>query len=264
MVFSALARRRERIAIPPAVPEGVRVYAIGDIHGRLDLFEVLIERIRADHAARSPARLCLVLLGDLVDRGPDSSGVIERAMALSGDVDELRCLLGNHEEVFLQAAGGDVKALRFFTRIGGRETLASYGIDGDEYRRADFDELMTMVQARVPARHIAFLRTFEDVVIQGDYAFVHAGIRPGVELEAQRPGDLRWIREPFLDYRGSHGKIVVHGHSITEDIDELPNRIGIDTGAFASGRLTAIGLCGRERWYLQTGGQAAASSAAMR
>ena len=254
MVFSALARRRERIAIPPAVPEGVRVYAIGDIHGRLDLFEVLIERIRADHAARSPARLCLVLLGDLVDRGPDSSGVIERAMALSGDVDELRCLLGNHEEVFLQAAGGDVKALRFFTRIGGRETLASYGIDGDEYRRADFDELMTMVQARVPARHIAFLRTFEDVVIQGDYAFVHAGIRPGKSIEEQRPKDLRWIREDFIMDETPHDKLIVHGHTITDDVEECSNRIGIDTGAYMSGMLTALCLEGRERWYLKTGG----------
>lgn len=239
--------------MPATIPAGRRVYAIGDVHGRSDLFDALIGQIIDDHAGRSPASLEVILLGDLVDRGPDSRGVIERAIRLSDEVDVLRCLLGNHEEVFLQAATGDHKALRFFLRIGGRETLASYGIAGQEFVEADFDELAAMVQQRVPSSHIDFLNQCEDLIDIGDYVFVHAGVRPGVGLDEQKPSDLRWIREPFLNHRVSHGKIIVHGHSITEEIDERSNRIGIDTGAFASGRLTAIALEGGSRRFLQTG-----------
>jgi len=256
MVFSSLAKLRERTASTPqtdAIPDGRRIYAIGDIHGRRDLFDELIDRIMADHAARPPAPLEIILLGDLVDRGPDSCGVIARAIRLAGEVDQLRCLLGNHEEVFLQAVTGEPKALRFFLKIGGRETLASYGIAGQEFVEADFEELARLIAERVPASHVDFLKGCEDLIEVGDYVFVHAGIRPGVALDEQKPADLRWIREPFLNHRSSHGKIIVHGHSITEDVDERPNRIGIDTGAFASGRLTAVALEGATRRYLQTG-----------
>ena len=160
--------------------------------------------------------------------------------------------MGNHEEVFLRAVEGDLKALRFLTRIGGRETLLSYGISEKEYRALDFEELMSAVQAKVPVSHRAFLSRFEKWIEIGDYLFVHAGIRPGVELARQKQSDLCWIRDDFLSHRDSFGKMVVHGHSITEDIDEQPNRIGIDTGAFASGRLTAVGLQGTDRWFLST------------
>jgi serine/threonine protein phosphatase 1 len=160
--------------------------------------------------------------------------------------------MGNHEEVFLRALQGDLKALRFLIRIGGRETLLSYGISEDDYRTLDFEGLMAAVQAAVSAEHIAFLGAFEQWIEAGDYLFVHAGLRPGVELEEQKTADLRWIRDDFLTHRASFGKMVVHGHSITDDIDERGNRIGIDTGAFASGKLTAIGLESDERWYLST------------
>lgn len=233
------------------VPDGMRVYAIGDIHGRLDLVEALLARIDEDDAQRGPARTELIFLGDLVDRGPDSAGVVERLMQLS-ETGKVRYLMGNHEEVFLRALEGDVRALRFLVRIGGRETLLSYGISQDEYNDLDYDDLMVLVREKVPQAHIAFLSAFESWIEVGDYLFVHAGLRPGVALEDQQASDLCWIRDDFLRHRDSFGKMVVHGHSITEDIDLRANRIGIDTGAFATGRLTAIGLEGEERWFLST------------
>jgi serine/threonine protein phosphatase 1 len=234
-----------------SVPDGARIYAIGDIHGRLDLLDRLLAMIDADDAGRGPSRTELIFLGDLLDRGPDSLGVVERVMAL-GERRAVRCLLGNHEEVFLRALSGDLRALRFLVRIGGRETLLSYGISAEQYRDVDYDELLVLLQEKVPASHVAFLSSFENWIEIGDYLFVHAGLRPGVAVEDQKSSDLCWIREDFLSHRESFGKMVVHGHSITEDIDERPNRIGIDTGAFASGRLTAIGLEGDQRWYLST------------
>jgi serine/threonine protein phosphatase 1 len=247
-LFNFLSRSQP---ISCSVPEGVRVYAIGDIHGRLDLLDRLLTMIDDDDRARGPARSELIFLGDLVDRGPDSVGVIERLMALR-ETGRVRYLMGNHEEVFLRAVDGDLRALRFLVRIGGRETLLSYGISEEDYRRLDFDELLALLQQKVPQTHIAFLSVFETMIEVGDYLFVHAGLKPGVAVEDQKTSDLCWIREDFLSHRESFGKMVVHGHSITEDIDEQPNRIGIDTGAFASGRLTAIGLEGDQRWYLST------------
>ena len=234
-----------------AIPPGRRIYAVGDIHGRLDLLDRLLAMIDSDDAGRGGPESELIFLGDLVDRGPDSRGVVERLLALK-DERPARFLMGNHEEVFLRALEGDLRALRFLIRIGGRATLLSYGISEDDYRTLDFEGLMLEVQAVVPAEHIAFLAAFERWIEAGDYLFVHAGLRPGVLLEEQKIADLRWIRDDFLNHRASFGKMVVHGHSITDDIDERGNRIGIDTGAFASGKLTAIGLEGDERWYLST------------
>jgi serine/threonine protein phosphatase 1 len=235
------------------VPDGVRAYAIGDIHGRLDLLDQLLDRIAADERARGAgAATQYIFLGDLIDRGPDSSGVVERLMTLAQGGVKARFLMGNHEEVFLRALGGDIRALRFLVRIGGRETLLSYGISEEEYRRLDYGELDRLAAAKVPAAHLAFMARFENWIELGDYLFVHAGLRPGIAIEDQQTSDLYWIRDDFLKHRDSFGKMVVHGHSITEDIDLRSNRIGIDTGAFASGRLTAIGLEGEERWFLST------------
>lgn len=243
-------RRRQPL---PRVPDGTRIYAIGDIHGRLDLFEQLLALIEEDDAGRPPRAIQLVLLGDLIDRGPASAGVIEKAMALKRASPSVRILTGNHEEVFLRAVGGDVRATRLLVRIGGRATLLSYGFTDSEYQALDYAALTEQLPDRIPAAHIAFMNGFEDVIELGDYVFVHAGIRPGVNLSAQKKSDLRWIRDEFLTHGGSHGAMIVHGHSITDEVDQQPNRIGIDTGAFASGRLTAIGLEGEERWFLQTG-----------
>lgn len=234
------------------VPDGRRIYAVGDIHGRLDLLDRLLELIREDDRARGQAATEIIFLGDLVDRGPDSRGVVERLLQLSRGPMSMRFLMGNHEEVLIRAASGDQRSLRFLTRIGGRETLVSYGITAEEYRELDYDELAALVAEKVPAEHIAFLSGFESWIEVGDYLFVHAGVRPGVAIEEQSRGDLCWIRDEFLNHRDSFGKMVVHGHSITGDVDERHNRIGIDTGAYASGRLTAIGLEKDERWFLST------------
>lgn len=252
MVLKLLRRAIE--PAPPAarVPQGTRIYAIGDIHGRLDLLDDLLFRIDADDLMRGGTETQLIFLGDLVDRGPDSAGVVQRALELRQSGRPIRFLMGNHEEVFLKALGGSLEALRFFVKIGGRATILSYGFDAAEYDRLEYDELLSALTQRVPQEHVAFLQGFEDRIAIGDYLFVHAGIRPRVPIEDQAGGDLRWIRSEFLDFRGDHGAVVVHGHTITDAVEERPNRIGIDTGAFASGRLTALGLEGGERWYLNT------------
>ena len=253
MVLKLFKRALEPDPPPAAVPDGVRVYAIGDIHGRLDLLDALLFRIDADDRARAgAARSEIIFLGDLIDRGPDSAGVVARALELKASGRPVRFLMGNHEEVFLKAVKGSREALRFLVKIGGRATILSYGVTSDEYDVLDFDELATVLEQRVPASHVDFIAGFEEQIRVGDYLFVHAGIRPRVPFEAQTGGDLRWIRGDFLDFRGSHGAIVVHGHTITDDVEERANRIGIDTGAFASGKLTALALEGTSRWYLST------------
>lgn len=235
-------------AIVPHIPEGERVYAVGDIHGRLDLFEQLIARIEADDLARGPARTCVVLLGDLIDRGENSAGVIARARNWARQR-PLRILAGNHEEMFLDSFDSD-EVLRHFLRHGGRETLLSYGLDPHDYARMTLEELREAMPVLIPAEDIAFVRAMEDQVRIGDYLFVHAGIRPGVALEAQATSDLRWIRGEFLGSSTPRDFAVVHGHTITPEAEILPLRIGIDTGAYASGRLTAVGLEGAGRWVL--------------
>ncbi len=194
----------------------------------------------------------LIFLGDLIDRGPESAGVIDCLMTLRKERPATRFLLGNHEEVFLAALNGDAKLLRLFHRIGGRETILSYGITPEAYAAADYEALVGMLQAVVPPAHRMFLESFEDMFVEGDYIFVHAGIRPGVALEDQRPKDLRWIREEFLSGAGAPGKVVVHGHTVFDQVVDLRHRIGIDTGAYRSGgALTAMGFEGKERWILQ-------------
>jgi serine/threonine protein phosphatase 1 len=251
MPISTLVRRLSRVP-QPQIPAEQRVYAVGDIHGRLDLLEELLARIQEDEAERASADTTLIFLGDLVNRGPDSRGVVERLLRLSRERPGTRFLKGNHEQVLLRAVTGDPKAVRFLVRIGGRATLLSYGIPEAEYDQLDYVELTERFAALVPQDHVEFLAGFEDWLAIGDYLFVHAGLRPGVAFEDQSPEDLRWIRSEFLDHRSSFGKVVVHGHSISEEVEIRPNRIGIDTGAYASGRLSAVGLQGSERWFLST------------
>ena len=236
------------------VPNGVRVYAIGDVHGRNDLLLRLLDQIGSDNATRGSAKTQIVFLGDLVDRGDDSAGVIETAMTLRKTGASVRFLLGNHEEVFLKVCRDrDLKTLRFFLKIGGDATLQSYPIPRSDYLALSMEALAEHLPNLVPESHLAFLESFEDQIVIGDYAFVHAGIRPGVPLAEQKSSDMRWIREDFTDHRGDLDKVVVYGHTIYPEIEERGSRIGIDTGAFSTGILTAIGLEGSERWYLQTG-----------
>ena len=258
-MISKLLRRSRSAARPLAIPDGRRLYAIGDIHGRRDLLDELLAQIARDEAARGGPPGELVFLGDLVDRGPDSAGVVDRLIALALARPGTRFLQGNHEEVFLAALAGDAKALRMFVRIGGAETVQSYGVPADVYAAADYDELAALMVEAVPPAHRDFLASFDTMVVAGDYVFVHAGIRPGVALADQQDADLRWIRDSFLDARGPFEKRVVYGHTIVDEVVELPHRIGIDTGAYRTGVLTAMGFEGHQRWLLQTREPAAAA-----
>lgn len=242
-----------RPVAPPSLGAGRRAYAIGDVHGRLDLLRQLIDQIAEDDLARGPVeRTTLILLGDYIDRGPDSAGVLDFVMRLGDWWPDSICLQGNHEEVFLMAARGDESALRFLTRIGGRETLLSYGASEADLDTMTLGQLCDWLTSHIPEAHLAFIETMAEKVVIGDYLFVHAGIRPRVPLEEQETRDLRWIRDEFLTSNAAHDHFVIHGHSIAADVEERPNRIGIDTGAYASGILTAVGLEGTERWFMNT------------
>lgn len=245
----------------PAIPAGQRVYAVGDIHGRADLFAGLINAIDVDDRRRNALlgphgvapHTTVILLGDLIDRGPDSRGVVDLA-ARWGRRRQVRVLLGNHEEMFLKSLD-NIEVLRQFLRFGGRETVLSFGIDHQAYAEASYEEVQAMMHRHIPPEMIDYIRNFENSIHIGDYLFVHAGIRPGTPLDTQTAEDLRWIREPFLSHPHDLGAVVVHGHTITPDPVVRDNRLGIDTGAYQSGRLSAVMLEGEERWAIQAEGQ---------
>jgi serine/threonine protein phosphatase 1 len=245
---------RNKDAAVPRTPRGCRAYAVGDIHGRLDLLDRLLARIERDSERRPPRKTMLVFLGDLIDRGPDSSGVIERLRTYRHDRIRPYYLAGNHEEVLLRLLNGERGILASWLRFGGSECLQSYGFDPATLAGRSETTALAMVKQAIPESHAKFLETFADTLRFGDYLFVHAGIRPKVDLALQSQTDLRWIRSPFLDDECDHGFVVVHGHTISEAVEERSNRIGIDTGAYRTGVLTALGLEGRDRWTLDTAG----------
>jgi serine/threonine protein phosphatase 1 len=251
--------RRMVAAAPPAVrgAADARAYAIGDIHGRLDLLDRLLALIEADAAGRPRRRTFLIFLGDLIDRGPSSKGVVERLRTLRPEWAKPVFLAGNHEEVMQRVLAGEEGVLPSWLKFGGAECLESYGIDPEALKRLDETVAIRKVQAGIPRAHAEFLAGFGDTFRFGDYLFVHAGIRPGLPVEHQQVKDLRWIRDPFLSDAKEHGFVVVHGHTITDAVEERGNRIGIDTGAYVSGRLTAIAIEDERRWYLSTGGEPA-------
>ena len=162
--------------------------------------------------------------------------------------------MGNHEEMFLDAFTKE-DVLRHFLRHGGRETILSFPVDRASYDEATLPEAQALMRNAVPAEDMAFMQAMEDMIHLGDYLFVHAGIRPGVPLAEQRSSDLRWIREPFATTPEDLGFTVVYGHTIYDQVELAPSRIGIDTGAYASGRLTALGLEGTSRWLIEASAQ---------
>jgi serine/threonine protein phosphatase 1 len=234
-----------------ATPADTRVYAIGDVHGRDDLLGDLADRIEQDLRS-APSSVITVLVGDYVDRGPSSKAVLER-LAASRFPTPIRALRGNHEEMFLEFLG-ETKTLERWRKLGGLETLHSYGVDVAPAMRGEgFEEAGQALSRALPASHLAFLRQTLLSVEIGDYFFCHAGVMPGVPLHQQRPEHLMWIREPFLRDDSRREKIVVHGHTPVARPDVRPYRINIDTGAFASSLLTCLVLEGPDRRFLFAG-----------
>ena len=243
--------RRGRTDRPwPRTPRGYRAYAVGDIHGRLDLLEGMLAEIEADLAERPPRRALLLFLGDLIDRGPASCQVIERLRTYRHPQLRLVFLMGNHEEVLVRILSGERGILGNWLRFGGAECLASYGVDAAAFKTMSEREALAAIKKAIPDAHREFIAGFADTLRFGDYLFVHAGIRPSVDISMQSQADLRWIRQPFLDDDSDHGLVVVHGHTISEGVDERPNRIGIDTGAYRTGVLTALVVESDERRFL--------------
>jgi serine/threonine protein phosphatase 1 len=234
----------------PRGKAGARAYAVGDIHGRLDLLDAILGEIERDMASRPPARTFIIFLGDFIDRGPDSAGVVERLRTYRNPDARMIFLGGNHEEVLLEILSGKLGVVPSWVKFGGAECAQSYGIDPDQLRQMDERKALELIRARVPREHRDFLENLADTFRFGDYLFVHAGIRPGVAVDEQDRKDLRWIREPFLTDAKEHGFVVVHGHTIVDEIQERPNRIAIDTGAYRTGILTAVAIEEDQRWFL--------------
>jgi len=256
-MLKGLFRKSERSAAPARsvarLPDGLRVYAIGDIHGRLDLLTQLHETIRADAAASGAQRRCVVYLGDYIDRGLESRQVVDFLLDEPLEGFEPVYLMGNHEQVLLQFLEDPGVGPNWFF-FGGDATLYSYRVPGASpaIDAARLAKVQTGFQNALPPRHLAFYRALAYQHRAGDYLFVHAGIKPGVPAERQSETDLLWIREEFLDSTADHGAVVIHGHTIAPEPVVRPNRIGIDTGAYASGKLTALVLDGAERRFLHT------------
>lgn len=225
------------------------VYAIGDIHGRADLLDEICRRIDADIQAERPQRPVQIFLGDYIDRGPDSSLVISTLEARRKS-QELVCLLGNHEACLLDFLV-DPDMLSKWRQFGALQTLISYGLSPSSNPDArERKKLSEQLSQAMPENHQAFLQSLPTSYSLGRYFFAHAGIRPGVRLDQQRDQDLLWIRDEFLLCEDDFGKIVVHGHTPVHEPELLANRINIDTGAYATGRLTCIKLQGLQRTLL--------------
>ena len=252
MVFSRLRRAFASHPSPlPSTPEGTRVYAIGDVHGRDDLLGELAGLIERD-CANAPAEAVTLLLGDYVDRGPHSAAVVKR-LAAGRFPTRIRALRGNHEAMLLSFLA-DPTVLGFWRWNGGLETLVSYGVDVSRAMRGEgYEAARDALITTLPAAHRRFLEETELSASIGDYFFCHAGVRPGAPLDRQSAEDLLWIRDDFLSCGRPFGKIVVHGHTPVASPDIRANRINIDTGAFATSVLTCLVLEGDERRFLSAG-----------
>jgi serine/threonine protein phosphatase 1 len=261
------ARFKKPVERRPSAPAGAVIYAIGDVHGRLDLLRQLTDAILADIGQHPPGQKPeIVFVGDYVDRGRDSAGVIEHIIALRARTDiVVHTLKGNHEEAMLgflaDSSGGPVWA-----EFGGVETLASYGVASPAVRSdmEGWEAARQAFRAKVPVSHVHFLHTLDLYRVSGDYVFVHAGLKPGVPLERQSERDLLWIRSEFLETNRAFEKVVVYGHTPRPDAAVEVNRIGIDTGAFVTGVLTALKLEGESQSLMQTAPANAAAPVSFR
>lgn len=239
----------------PQTPPDTVLYAIGDIHGRLDLLAEIHDRIAADAPRRAAQHKVVVYLGDYVSRGMDSRAVVERTRNWLPEGFARVTLKGNHEDLLLRFLGGDLDAGRYWFDYDGLDALTHYGVTVHDRKIRDNASVATL-RARfaeaLPQSHLEFFRSLAISHRAGSYCFVHGGVRPGVPLAEQSDHDCMWIREIFLDSQDDHGAVIVHGHSISEQPVVRHNRIGIDTGASHSGILTCLVLEGRSRNFLQT------------
>jgi serine/threonine protein phosphatase 1 len=230
---SRLARAR--------LPPGVRIYSVGDVHGRADLLRPLLRQIHADITLRRTERTITVFLGDYIDRGPQSREVIDALIEFSL-THETVFLKGNHE-AFLLRFLLDPLTLAEWQQFGGIDTLNSYRIQTSlGSQRMQNGHVASRLRRMLPISHRKFLKRLQLYFSCGDFFFVHAGVRPGVSLDQQKEADLLWIRHEFLDSAQHFGKLVVHGHTPVLEPEVRFNRINIDTGAFATGRLSCLVL----------------------
>jgi serine/threonine protein phosphatase 1 len=235
----------------PSLPAELRIYAIGDIHGRLDLLDELLARISSDIALRPTKRPLYVFLGDYIDRGSASRETIDRLIE-HGKTHESVFLKGNHELIAIKCLS-DRGLFDQWLRLGGLETLVSYGVPAETLANGkQIAELQSAFHGALPQAHFRFFRDLKNSFECGDFFFAHAGVKPNVELSRQKENDLLWIRGEFLTSTDDFGKIVVHGHTPTHEIEVAPNRINIDTGAFATGRLSCLVLEGEELSVIDT------------
>lgn len=235
-------------------PEGIRLYAIGDVHGCLEHLAEMHARIRAEIIRDRPADWRIIHLGDYVDRGPDSKGVLDFLIAARQADERVLTLAGNHDLGMVEFLNHPSEK-DLFARFGGAETAQSYGVDLDFDAPARFRDSCEALARAVPPAHIAFLKGLEFSTSFGDFFFCHAGIRPGIALDRQDRQDLIWIRDSFLSYPGLHPKVVVHGHTPAPEAELMPNRVNVDTGAFQSGTLTALAIDGAQKRILSVTGQ---------
>lgn len=234
-------------------PDGVRVYAIGDVHGRLDLLRRMHEAIARDRDSHPASDWRIIHLGDYVDRGPDSRGVADFLIAACKADDRMLAIAGNHDIGFLEFLARP-SAEGLFAHNGGRETALSYGVDIDFWSAEALREGHAALLDAVPDSHFGFYRGLGRHLSFGDFYFCHAGIKPGIPLEDQDEDDLIWIRWDFLNYAGLHPKVIVHGHTPEADVEVMANRVNVDTGAWKTGRLSALVIDGTEKQILAVAG----------
>ena len=235
----------------PSLPAELRIYAVGDIHGRLDLLNELLARISSDIALRPTVRPLYVFLGDYIDRGSASRETIDRLIE-HGKTHESVFLKGNHELIAIKCLS-DRGLFDQWLRLGGLETLVSYGVPAETLANGkQIAELQSAFHGALPQAHFRFFRDLKNSFECGDFFFAHAGVKPNVELSRQKENDLLWIRGEFLTSKDDFGKIIVHGHTPTREIEVGPNRINIDTGAFATGCLSCLVLEGQELSVIDT------------
>ena len=215
------------------------------------MLDDLLAQIEDDIAARSPKQTHIIFLGDLIDRGPHSRSVIERLIDFAPANASCHFLMGNHEEVLVRGLRGEANLLDGWIQHGGDATAESYGVDAVYLRSQGQGALEHALLSAIPERHIRFMAGFLDSIQFGDYLLVHAGIRPGTPLADQSPSDMRWIRKDFLESTREHGSVIVHGHSVEEGIMQRSNRIGLDTGAYRTGILSAVRLENDQADFLQ-------------